>query len=67
MGSIQPKLTDNYESVTTSHIRELRRLIKGGSRLLAPGEDGFQQALVRFSAAAEKPAVSHYVLLLLHS
>ncbi|KAL9623675.1 MAG: hypothetical protein Q9160_002131 [Pyrenula sp. 1 TL-2023] len=56
MGSLQVDLTDNTKGVTTGHIEELRKLIKGGSSLLAPGEDGFEEALVRWSAAAQKPA-----------
>lgn len=60
MGSIQPELTENTQGVTTVHIQELRNLIKGGSNLLAPGDDGFKDYIVRWNAAAQKPAVSQH-------
>ncbi len=54
-------VTTNRKPITEQHISELRQLLQNiddGSILLAPGDDGYEESLKRWSRAAEKRAVS---------
>ena len=54
------------ESLTPEHIQGLRELLKENhddSKLLVPGDDGYEASIHRWSAAAVKKAVSHLKIL----
>jgi hypothetical protein len=60
--------TNTRKPVTEEHIAALREIVQkadDGSKMLVPGDEGYEDSLRRWSRAAEKRAVSTHFLLLL--